>query len=153
MCPTTQPPSSDVISLPLLYPVLDISPIPPTTPPRPLQVYTRDPLTNTKSSANSSSMAPSSSTSILQSPVDLPIAVRKRMRSSRNPHPIYNFLTYHHLSSPYPAFTYTLSYVSLPKTMHEALSHPSWKQAMVEEMATLHSTGTWDLVTLPADCR
>ena len=35
--------------------------------------------------------------------------------------------------------------------MHEALSHPGWKQAMVEEMAALHSTSTWDLVTLPND--
>ena len=34
--------------------------------------------------------------------------------------------------------------------MHEAQSHPNWKQVMVEEMATLHSNGTWDLVTLPA---
>ena len=34
--------------------------------------------------------------------------------------------------------------------MHEALSHLGWKQAMVEEMVVLHSTGTYDLVTLPA---
>ena len=34
--------------------------------------------------------------------------------------------------------------------MHEVVSHPGWKEAMVEEMAALHSTGTWDLVTLPA---
>ena len=34
--------------------------------------------------------------------------------------------------------------------MHEAVSHPGWKQTMVEEMAALHSSGTWDLVTLPA---
>ena len=33
--------------------------------------------------------------------------------------------------------------------MHEVLSHPVWKQAMVEEIAALYSTGTWDLVTLP----
>ena len=33
--------------------------------------------------------------------------------------------------------------------MHEALSHPSKKHALVEEMVALHSTGTWDLVTLP----
>ena len=33
--------------------------------------------------------------------------------------------------------------------MHEALSHLDWKQAMVEEMAALHSSGTWDLVSLP----
>ena len=34
--------------------------------------------------------------------------------------------------------------------MHEALSHSGWKQAMVEKMDALHSTSTWDLVTLPA---
>ena len=28
-------------------------------------------------------------------------------------------------------------------------SHSGWKQAMVEEMTALHSTGTWGLVTLP----
>ena len=33
--------------------------------------------------------------------------------------------------------------------MHEALSHPGWKHAMVEEMVALHSTGTRDLVSLP----
>ncbi|RVW98383.1 Retrovirus-related Pol polyprotein from transposon RE2 [Vitis vinifera] len=31
---------------------------------------------------------------------------------------------------------------------HEALSHPGWRQAMVDEMAALHSNGTWDLVVL-----
>ena len=34
--------------------------------------------------------------------------------------------------------------------MHEALSHPDWKQAMVEKMAAPHSSSTWNLVTLPA---
>ena len=95
-------------------------------------------------------MAPSSPTLVLPSPVDLPISVRKGTRSSRNPHPIYNFLNYHRLSSQYYAFISTLSFVSLPKTMHEALSHSGWTQAMVEEMTVLYSTGTWDLVTLPA---
>ena len=88
-------------------------------------------------------------TLISPSHVDLPIAVRKGTYSSRNPHPIYNFLIYHRLSSPYSAFISTLSSVTLPKTMHEAFSNPGWKQAMVENMAALHSTGTWDLVTLP----
>ena len=84
-------------------------------------------------------------TLILLSPADLPISVWKGIRSSRNPHPIYNFMTYHRLYSPYSAFISTLFSVSLPKTMHEALSHLGWKQAMV----AMHSTGTWDLVTLP----
>ena len=34
--------------------------------------------------------------------------------------------------------------------MHDALSYPGWKHAMVEEMTALHTIGTWDLVTLPA---
>ena len=95
-------------------------------------------------------MSPSSTTSVSPSPIDLPIVFQKGICSSCNSHPIYNFLTYHRLSSPYFAFISTLSYVSLPKTVYEVLSYPGWKQAMVEEMDVLHSTGTWDLVTLPA---
>ena len=120
MFPTSHPSSSDVISLP---PVLDTSYVPPTTPPRPLQVYTRRPRTNIGPPAYSSPIAPSSTTPILPSPVDLPINIRKGTRSSHNPHPIYNFLTYHRLSSSYFVFIFTLFYVFLPKTMHGALSH------------------------------
>ena len=123
MFPINHPPNYDVISLLLLYPVLDTSHVPSTTPPQPLQVHTRRPRTDIEPSANSSPMAPSSTTPVLSSPVDLPIAIWKDTRSSRNPHPIYNFLTYHHLSSPYLAFVSTLYYVSIPHTVHEALSH------------------------------
>ena len=86
---------------------------------------------------------------VLLSPTDIPIVIRKGTRSSRNPHPIYNFLTYHRLSFQYSAFVSTLSSIYVPQTMHEALSHPDWKQTMVKEMTALHSNGTWDLVTLP----
>ena len=94
-------------------------------------------------------MTPSSTSPILPSPIDPSITIRKGTRSFRNPHPIYAFLSYHCLSSPYFAFISTLSSVSIPHTAHEALSHPRWKQAMVEEMVALHSSGTWDLVPLP----
>ena len=123
MFPSIHPPSSNVISLPLLYPIPNTSYVTSATPPRPLQVYTRRSRIDTKPPADLSPMAPSSSTLVLLSPVDLPITVRKGTRSSRNPHPIYNFLTYHCLSSPHSTFISTLSFVSLPKTMHEALSH------------------------------
>ena len=142
MFPTTHPPRSHVISLPLLYPVLDTSSVPLATPPRPLQVYTRHPRIDTRPSADSSPMTPSSTTPILPSPANLPIAIRKDTRSSCNPHPINNFLTYHRLSSPYFVFISTLSFISLPQTVHEALSHPGWKQAMVEEIVVLDSTST-----------
>ncbi|RVX02837.1 Retrovirus-related Pol polyprotein from transposon TNT 1-94 [Vitis vinifera] len=38
----------------------------------------------------------------------------------------------------------------LPIAIQKALSHPSWRQAMVDEMDALHSNGTWDLVVLPS---
>ena len=91
-----------------------------------------------------------SSASALPPSADLPIALRKGNRSTRNPHPIYNFLSYHRLSSPYSAFFSTISFVSLPKSTLEALFHPGWRQAMVDEMTALHSNDTWDLVVLPS---
>ena len=94
-------------------------------------------------------MTPSSTTLVFPSLDDLPIAIWKGTRPSRNSHPIYNFPTYHRLSSPYSAFISTLSSVSHPKIVQETLSHSGWKQAMVEEIATLYSIGTWDIVTLP----
>ena len=150
MFPITHPPNYDVIYLPLLYLILDTSPVPLATPPQPLHVYTCCPRTDTEPPAYSSPMAPSSTTPVLPPTADLPIAIRKGTHSFHNPHPIYNFLTYHRLSSPYSAFVSILSSVSVPQTEHEALSHPDYKQATVEKMATLHSSGTWDLVTLPA---
>ena len=98
---------------------------------------------------SSTQTLPSDSIRILPVTDDLPIALRKGNRSTSNPHPIYNFLSYHQLSSTYSAFVSTISTVSLPKNTNEALSHTGWRQAMVDEMAALHSTGTWDLVVLP----
>ncbi|RVX05229.1 Retrovirus-related Pol polyprotein from transposon TNT 1-94 [Vitis vinifera] len=92
---------------------------------------------------------PISPTLTLSSTDHLPIALRKSNRSTRNPHPIYNFLSYHQLSSSYFVFVSTLSSISLPKSTSETLSHPGWQQAMVDEMVALHSNGTWDLVSLP----
>ena len=62
---------------------------------------------------------------------NLPIALRKGNRSISNAHSIYNFLSYHRLSSPYHCLS---------------LSHPGQRHAMVDEMAALHLTDAWDLV-------
>ncbi|RVW28759.1 Retrovirus-related Pol polyprotein from transposon TNT 1-94 [Vitis vinifera] len=137
-----------------LLPIPIVSP-PDAMPPRPLQVYHRRPrvvapLPFPEAPADSLPIPSASPAPALPSPNDLPIAVRKGTRSTRNPHPIYNFLSYHRLSSPYSAFVSAISSVSLPKSTHEALSHPGWRQAMVDEMAALHSNGTWDLVVLPS---
>ncbi|RVW38356.1 Retrovirus-related Pol polyprotein from transposon RE2 [Vitis vinifera] len=141
-------PVSEVLPLPIVSPS-DV------VPPRPLQVYHRRPrvaapLPFAEAPADSLPIPSASPAPALPSPDDLPIAIRKGTRSTRNPHPIYNFLSYHRLSSPYSAFVSAISSVSLPKSTHEALSHPGWRQAMVDEMAALHSNGTWDLVVLPS---
>ena len=78
-----------------------------------------------------------------------PIAIRKGTRSTRNPHPIYNFLSYHHLSPSYSSFVFSLSSYFVPSNVHEALSQPGWRQAMIDEMQALEHSGTWELVPLP----
>ena len=141
-------PISEVLPIPIVSP-LD------AMPSRPLQVYHRRPrvvapLPFAKAPADSLPIPSAFPTPTLPSTDDLPIAIRKGTRSTHNPHPICNFLSYHRLSSPYSVFVSAISSISLPKSTHEALSHPGWQQAMVDEMAALHSIGTWDLVVLPS---
>ena len=38
----------------------------------------------------------------------------------------------------------------MPNKVSKALTHPSWRGAMIEEMDALTDNGTWDLVRLPA---
>ena len=116
---------------------------------RPLQVYTRRPRPPTGPRVDSSPMSQSSPALVPQPSDDLPITIRKGTRSTSNPHHVYNFLSFHHLSLPYFAFVSTLSSVSTPKSTCETLSHPGWKQTMAEEMDALYSNDTWELVALP----
>ena len=133
---------TEVLPLPIIS-----SPIFDDVSSRPLQVYHRRhravvPLLSAEAPADSLPLPSASPTPVLPLADNLPIALRKGNRSTSNPHPIYNFLSYHRLSSPYSAFVSTISSVSLPKNTNEALSHPGWRQAMVDEMTALHSTGT-----------
>ncbi|BAU03207.1 hypothetical protein VIGAN_UM041900, partial [Vigna angularis var. angularis] len=50
-----------------------------------------------------------------------PIVLRKGTRSTRNPHPIYNFLSYHRMSPSYFSLLSSVSSVVIPKNMKEAL--------------------------------
>jgi len=79
-----------------------------------------------------------------------PIALKKGTRSSQNPHPIYNFLSYHRLSPSYCSLLSSMSSVVIPKNVTEALDHPGWRQAMIAEMQALESNHTWELVPLPS---
>ena len=116
-------PTSGVLPIPMLS-----MPISDAQPSRPLQVYHRRPraVVPAEVSADSLPLPSASPAPALPSADDLPIALRKGHRSTSNPHPIYNFLSYHRLSSPYSAFVSTISDVSIPKHLNEALSHPGW---------------------------
>ena len=47
------------------------------------------------------------------------------------------------------AFVASLDSVSIPKTVKEALNHPGWYNAMLEEIQALEVNHTWNLVDLP----
>ena len=42
-----------------------------------------------------------------------------------------------------------MSNVVIPKSVHEALNVPKWKEAMLEEMRALKKNATWEKVDLP----
>ena len=117
-------------------PVTEVLPLPIISSPRfddvssrPLQVYHRRhraaiPLPSVEAPADSLPLPSASPSPALPVADNLPIALRKGNCSTSNPHPIYNFLSYHRLSSPYSAFISTISSVSLSKNTNEALSHP-----------------------------
>ena len=44
----------------------------------------------------------------------------------------------------------SLDSISLPNKVFEALVHPGWCSAMIEEMDALTDNGTWDFVRSPA---
>ncbi|KAK2381582.1 hypothetical protein QL285_069173 [Trifolium repens] len=68
---------------------------------------------------------------------DLPIALQKGERFTANHHSIYNCLSYRCLSSSHYAFVSAIFSISSRKTVKEALSHPGWQQAIIDEMTAL----------------
>ncbi|RDX85041.1 hypothetical protein CR513_33823, partial [Mucuna pruriens] len=91
---------------------------------------------------------PPSSSPSHDSNIGWPIALKKGIRSTRNPHPIY--LSYHRLSPSYFSFVSFVSSITIPKFICEALDQPGWRQAMVLGMQVLEQSGTWELVSLPS---
>ena len=73
---------------------------------------------------------------------DLPIAIRKGIRSTCNPSLHHTALSYHRLSQPFYVCQSSISSVSIPKYVGDALAHPGWHQAMLDELSALHNSGT-----------
>ena len=100
--------------------------VPPLTKPLITQVYARrqHPLVL--------SPPPAASTSDPILSDDLPIALRKGKRQCT--HPISSFCSYNHLSSHSFSFIASLDSISLSNKVSEALAHPGWLRAIIEEM-------------------
>ncbi|WVY93382.1 hypothetical protein V8G54_032470 [Vigna mungo] len=116
----------------------------PSTPP--LQVYSR----RNRLPHDSPPVPPPVSPPTPANESDLPIALRKGIRSTRNPSPHYTVLSYHRLSPSFYTCLSSISSVSIPKSVGDALSHPGWRQAMLDELSALQKSGTWELVQLPS---
>ena len=116
----------------------------PSTPP--LQVYSR----RNRLPHDSPPVPPPVSPPAPANESDLPIALRKGIRSTRNPSPHYTVLSYHRLSPSFYTCLSSISSVSIPKSVGDALTHPGWRQAMLDELSALQKSGTWELVQLPS---
>ena len=94
----------DVLSIPLVLPSPDFPSLPTDVVIQPLQVYNNRPRPPIGRLVDSSSMSQSPPDSVPQLSANLPIVIQKGTRSTSNPHPVYNFLSFHHLSLPYFVF-------------------------------------------------
>ena len=86
------------------------------------------------------------------SALELPISLCKGIRSYHNPDPLYACTIHcHHLSPLYFSFISSLNFMSILKSTGEAMTDPRWQLAMLDEMAALHASGTWERVPLPPE--
>ena len=98
--------------------------------------------------SNTQSSDISNSLPIIDNDLDVPIALRKGVRTCTK-HPIANFLSYHKLSEKHKAFISKITNQFVPRNVQEALSHSDWRTAVLEEMNALKKNETWELVELP----
>ena len=111
--------------------------------PTPILVLVKPPITQVYSRYQNPSISSQTSVASPLDPIqndDLLIALYKGKRQCA--HPISLFVSYNHLSSSSCSFIAPLDSISLPNTVREALSHPGWRNARVNEMQALDDNGT-----------
>lgn len=84
---------------------------------------------------------------IIKSKTKFSIALHKGKHSWT--FPISYFVSYNHLLSSTHSFIASLKSISITKTVNETLSHPSWRNTVIEKMKALDDNGTQDLVSRP----
>lgn len=68
---------------------------------------------------------------------------------STTAHPLSTYLSSHRLSPSFSALVNNISSVLEPEHYSQAVAFPEWKQAMVDELSALETSGTWSIVSLP----
>ena len=129
--------SSNQVTIPLVVPnAPNDSPPPPT-----LQVYSRHQTPHRSSTDSLLVPTPHPPSALTVEPPavepNLPISIRKGIRSTGNPSPHYTTLSYHRLSQPFYTCLSSISFVSIPKSVSNALARHGWRQAMLDEMNAL----------------
>ena len=111
-----------------VYTLASLAPasFPPLTKPPVTQVYAR------RLHLPVLSLPPAALTSDSVLSDDLPIALRNGKRQCT--HPISSFYSFNHLSSHSCLFFASFNSISLPNKVSEALAHPGWRGAMIEEI-------------------
>ena len=128
--------------------------VPPVAPSsdQSLPLSTDIPASDSSSSSDSDTARDSLPPSSSQEPDhDVPIALWKGKRSCT--YPIASVVSYDKLSKISRSLVSTLDSVSIPTTIGEALPHPAWQNAMLDELKALDHNVTWDLVDLPTNKR
>lgn len=127
---------------------------PPSDPARPpiIHVYSRKPRptletdlvppASTRSTDDTSNTKNDEVTTshIELSDLDLPMTLRKGQCYFT--YPIASYVSYDNLSTSSCSLVATLDSISIPKTVGEALAHPGWRAAMINEMNALEQNDT-----------
>ena len=98
--------------------------------------------------SNTQSSGISDSIPIVGNDLDIPIALRKGVRTCTR-HPIVNFLSYYKLFKKHKAFISKITNQFVPRNVQEAFSHSYWRTTILEEINALKKNETWELVELP----
>jgi len=126
-CPSPSISSSNSVNIPLVVPSAPND----SPPPRTLQVYSHRQTSHRPSADSIMVPTPHSPPAPTVEPPtvepDLPIVICKGIHSTRNPSPHYTALCYHRLSQPFYTCLSCISYVSIPKSVGDALAHPGWR--------------------------
>ena len=123
----------------------------------PEQAQESDPSPRSSEDPSSNSNPETSHSELTNDDSDIPIAVRKGVRSCTK-HPIYTFVSYEGLSPKFKSFVANLDNIQVPNNIQEALGSPEWKSAVYEEIHALEKNGTWEISELltgkcPVGCK